>query len=101
MSSNNPSSDAATSPILTKLEAAAFLRCSPRYVERQVKLGRIKAYKPSGRLWRIRRTELEAFLESGATTKRSRLTAPPKKSAGFAGPPTSSLPLSAVSEFNY
>lgn len=68
MSSNNSFSDAGTPDILTKLEGAAFLRCSPRYVERQVRLGNIKAYKPTGKLWRVRRSELERFLESGATT---------------------------------
>jgi excisionase family DNA binding protein len=53
--------------VLTKAEAADFLRCTPRYIERQVRLGRLKAVKPSGRLWRVRRSDLEAFLESGAT----------------------------------
>jgi excisionase family DNA binding protein len=54
-------------PVLTKAEAANFLRCTMRYIERQVRLGRLKAVKPTGKLWRVRRTDLEAFLESGAT----------------------------------
>jgi excisionase family DNA binding protein len=54
-------------PVLTKAEAANFLRCTTRYIERQVRLGRLKAVKPTGKLWRVRRTDLEAFLESGAT----------------------------------
>jgi excisionase family DNA binding protein len=53
--------------ILTKAEAAQFLRCTPRYIERQVKAGRLVACKPTGKLWRIRRADLEAFLKSGET----------------------------------
>jgi excisionase family DNA binding protein len=53
--------------ILTKQEAAQFLRCTTRYVERQVTQGRLRACKPTGKLWRVRRSDLEAFLESGAT----------------------------------
>jgi excisionase family DNA binding protein len=58
----------ANSAILTKQEAANFLRCTNRYLERQVRAGRLKALKPTGKLWRVRRSDLEAFLESGATT---------------------------------
>ena len=32
--------------ILTKQEAAAFIRCTTRYLERMVKAGRLKAYRP-------------------------------------------------------
>ena len=53
--------------ILTKREAANYLRCTPRYLERQIRAGRLKALKPTGKLLRIRRTDLDAFLESGAT----------------------------------
>ena len=53
--------------ILTKQEAAQFLRCTTRYLERQVTQGRLRACKPTGKLWRVRRSDLEAFLESGAT----------------------------------
>jgi len=53
--------------VLTKQEAAHFLRCTPRYLERQVRQGRLRACKPTGKLWRVRRSDLEAFLESGAT----------------------------------
>jgi len=54
--------------VLTKQEAAEYLRCTPRYIERQVRAGRLVAYKPTGKLWRIRRCDLDAFLESGATS---------------------------------
>jgi excisionase family DNA binding protein len=53
--------------ILTKREAANYVRCTPRYLERQIRAGRLKALKPTGKLVRIRRGDLEAFLESGAT----------------------------------
>ena len=53
--------------ILTKPEAAAFLRCTVRYIERQIRAGRLRACKPSGKLVRIYRRDLERFLESGAT----------------------------------
>jgi excisionase family DNA binding protein len=57
-----------TPTILTKQEAADYLRCTTRYVERVVKQGRLRAYRPTGKLWRVRLSDLEAFLESGATT---------------------------------
>jgi excisionase family DNA binding protein len=53
--------------VLTKKEAAQFLRCTSRYLERMVRAGRLRACKPTGKLWRVRRVDLEAFLESGAT----------------------------------
>jgi excisionase family DNA binding protein len=53
--------------VLTKAEAAQFLRCTSRYIERMVAAGRLRACKPTGKLWRVRRSDLEAFLESGAT----------------------------------
>ena len=55
--------------ILTKREAANYVRCTPRYIERQIRAGRLKALKPTGKLVRIRRTDLEKFLESGATIR--------------------------------
>jgi excisionase family DNA binding protein len=67
MAKNQSQVEAVISTILTKQEAADFLRCTPRYIERQVRAGRLVAYKPTGKFWRIRRAELEAFLESGAT----------------------------------
>ena len=55
--------------ILTKRQAADYVCCTPRYLEIQIRLGRLKALKPSGKLVRIRRTDLEKFLESGATIR--------------------------------
>jgi excisionase family DNA binding protein len=58
-----------TPSVLTKKEAAEYLRCTTRYIERAIKSGRLAACKPTGKLVRIRLKDLEAFLESGATTK--------------------------------
>jgi excisionase family DNA binding protein len=53
--------------ILTKQQAAEYLQATPRYIERMVQSGRLRALKPTGKLWRVRRSDLDAFLESGAT----------------------------------
>jgi excisionase family DNA binding protein len=67
MANHDPSVEAVNSTILTKPEAAAFIRCTTRYLERQIRAGRLRALKPTGKLVRIRRNDLEAFLESGST----------------------------------
>jgi excisionase family DNA binding protein len=61
------SSLAANSAILTKQQAAEYLQTTPRYIERMVSSGRLRALKPSGKLWRVRRSDLDAFLEKGAS----------------------------------
>jgi len=67
-SKNKPSAEAVSnSAILTKQEAAEYLQTTPRYIERMVAGGRLRALKPTGKLWRVRRRDLDAFLESGAT----------------------------------
>jgi excisionase family DNA binding protein len=53
--------------ILNKREAAELLGCSVRYIERQIRAGRLRACKLSGKLVRILRRDFDAFLESGAT----------------------------------
>jgi excisionase family DNA binding protein len=58
--------------ILTKREAAALLQTTARYIERQIRAGRLRACKPSSRVVRILRRDLDAFLESGATIAGSR-----------------------------
>jgi excisionase family DNA binding protein len=60
--------EAINSAILTKREAADYLRVSTRYLERAVKDARLRAYKPTCGTFRVRRSDLDAFLESGATT---------------------------------
>ena len=53
--------------LLTKQQAASYVGCSRRYLERAIVAGRLRALKPTGKLVRIRRSDLDAFLESGAT----------------------------------
>lgn len=55
--------------ILTKREAANYVRCTPRYIENMIRVGRLKALKPTGKLVRIRRADLDTFLESGSSIK--------------------------------
>jgi excisionase family DNA binding protein len=62
-----PPAEAGNSAILTKQEAADFLRSTVRYLERQIRAGRLRAMKPTGKLVRIYRRDLDAFLQSGAT----------------------------------
>ena len=65
---NKQSAEAVSnSAILTKQEAAELLRCTPRYLERQIRAGRLRSCKPTGKLVRILRRDLDAFLESGAS----------------------------------
>ena len=53
--------------ILTKREAASLLRVTTRYIERAIMSGRLRACKPTGKMLRIYRRDLDRFLESGAT----------------------------------
>jgi excisionase family DNA binding protein len=62
-----PQAEAVNSAILTKKEAADYVRCTVRYLERQVRAGRLRALKPTGKLVRFFRSDLDAFLESGAS----------------------------------
>ena len=54
-------------PLFTLKQAARYALCTPRYLQNQIRLGRLKALKPTGKLVRIRRADLEKFLESGVT----------------------------------
>ena len=51
--------------ILTKQQAAEYLQTTPRYIERMVASGRLRALRPTGKLWRVRLVDLMAFLDSG------------------------------------
>jgi excisionase family DNA binding protein len=62
-----PQAEAAKSAILTKQQATEYLQVTPRYIERTVASGRLRALKPTGKLWRVRQSDLDAFLESGAS----------------------------------
>ena len=67
----NPTQNAAVSvaalPILTKDQACQLLACKPRYLERAISSGRLRACKPSGKFGRILRKDIDAFLESGSS----------------------------------
>jgi excisionase family DNA binding protein len=62
-----PQAEAVNSAILTKREAANYVRSTTRYIERMIRAGRLRALKPTGKLVRIRLKDLHAFLESGST----------------------------------
>lgn len=67
---NNEKPSAGTvsnSALLTLAQAAQYTICTPRYLQNQIRAGRLKALKPTSKLLRIRRSDLDAFLESGAT----------------------------------
>jgi excisionase family DNA binding protein len=67
MPANGTHNPAAHDAILTKAQASEYLQVSTRWLETAARQGRIKVYKPSPQLWRVRRSELDAFLESGST----------------------------------
>jgi excisionase family DNA binding protein len=65
---NQPQAEAAANSVyLTKQQAAQLLSCTPRFLERAVAQGRLKALKPTAKFWRVRQSDLNRFLESGAT----------------------------------
>ena len=53
--------------LLTLSLAAQYAICTPRYLQKQIRAGRLRALKPTGKLLRIRRGDLDRFLETGAT----------------------------------
>ena len=57
----------ATLPILTKQQCCALLQCQPKYLERAIRTGRLRMCKLSGKMVRILRRDLEAWLESCAS----------------------------------
>jgi excisionase family DNA binding protein len=69
----NPPAEAANfgslARFLKKHEAAGYLQVTPRYIERMVRLGRLRAFRPTGKLCRFRASDLDFFMESGASIK--------------------------------
>jgi excisionase family DNA binding protein len=53
--------------ILTKQQAAEVLGCTERFLERQIRYGRLRACKPSRKFVRIYLRDIDAFLQSGAS----------------------------------
>jgi excisionase family DNA binding protein len=67
---NKPSAEAVNpSALLTKRQAADYLQVTPRYIERSITIGRLRALKPTAGIVRIRQRDLDAFLESSATIR--------------------------------
>jgi excisionase family DNA binding protein len=54
--------------ILRKQDVAELLQCTERHVEDLIRRGDLKAYKPSHRMVRIFRRDVEAFLEKFCVT---------------------------------
>jgi excisionase family DNA binding protein len=54
-------------PLRTTQDACKYLQCTARYLQRMVRSGRLRALKPTGKFLRFRQTDLDAFLETGAT----------------------------------
>jgi excisionase family DNA binding protein len=67
MTAKYQQSSAQLPAILTKHQTAELLRCTTRYIERQIRAGRLRACKPTGKFVRIYRKDIDSFLESGAT----------------------------------
>jgi excisionase family DNA binding protein len=57
-----------TETYLTKCEAAEYLKVSTRFLERAIHDGRLRAYKPSLKILRLRRSDLDSLMEAGATS---------------------------------
>jgi|SRR6516162_2281314 excisionase family DNA binding protein len=54
-------------PLLTARQASAYVQCTPRFLQKMVSIGRLRALKPSLKMVRYRLSDLDAFLESSAT----------------------------------
>jgi hypothetical protein len=54
-------------PLLTLRQASQYAICTPRYLQNQIRVGRLKALKPTSKFLRIRCVDLDRFLENGAT----------------------------------
>lgn len=57
-------SDKSGAAFLSLNEAAAMLDCSRRFLEMRIEDGELRVFRPSKRLVRIKRTELDRWVES-------------------------------------
>lgn len=60
-------------PFLTLAETAEEIGCSRRFLEIRIEDGELKVFKPSSRLVRVRRVELEKWIESYSFGGKSRI----------------------------
>ena len=72
VSTLNPTmpSDRSSAAFLSLNEAAAMLHCSRRFLEIRIEDGELKIFRPSKRLVRIKRIELDRWVESYSTQKK-------------------------------
>jgi excisionase family DNA binding protein len=56
---------------LTLPEAAEIVGCSRRFLEKKIRDGELRAFKPSSRIARIRKVELERWIELRSLGGRS------------------------------
>jgi excisionase family DNA binding protein len=61
------SAGAVNPEILTREEAATYLRCTPKYIDNQIRVGRLRACKPSGRFVRLYLRDIDTFLSNGSS----------------------------------
>lgn len=65
---NKTSAGAVSNPaLLTREEAAAYLRCTSKYIDNQIRAGRLRACKPSGKFVRLYLRDIDTFLSSGSS----------------------------------
>jgi excisionase family DNA binding protein len=64
---NKTSAGAVNLAILTREEAAGYLRCTTKYIDNQIRAGRLRACKPSGKFVRLYLRDIDAFLSSGSS----------------------------------
>ena len=61
--------DGSSGAFLSLNQAAAMLHCSRRFLEIRIEDGELKVFRPSKRLVRIKRSELDRWVESYSATK--------------------------------
>lgn len=61
--------DRSSAAFLSLNEAAAMLHCSRRFLEIRIEDGELKVFRPSKRLVRIKRSELDRWVERYSTAK--------------------------------
>ena len=71
VSTLNPTmpSDRSSAAFLSLNEAAAMLHCSRPFLEIRIEDGELKVFRPSKRLVRIKRSELDRWVERYSTAK--------------------------------
>jgi excisionase family DNA binding protein len=66
--SSEPQTASSPRAFLSLEEAAIEIGCTRRFLEKRIEDGEIRVFRPSKRLVRIRRTELDRWIEGYSTT---------------------------------